>query len=136
MYLRIIRGMVLVFLVLSGIVFSPDFDLDVDDDGETKALTDGLITLRYLFGYSDASLLADVAVPNAERSTSEEILRYLDTNRAKLDVDGDGSAEALTDCILILRDLFGISGDPLIQGSISSNATRIIGREVTDYISY
>ena len=119
MYLRIIRGMVLVFLVLSGIVFSPDFDLDVDDDGETKALTDGLITLPYLFGDSDASLLADVAVPNAERSTSEEILRYLDTNRAKLDVDGDGSAEALTDGILILRDLFGISGDPLIQGSIS-----------------
>ena len=135
MYLRIIRGMVLVFLVLSGIVFSPDFDLDVDDDGETKALTDGLITLPYLFGDSDASLLADVAVPNAERSTSEEILRYLDTNRAKLDVDGDGSAEALTDGILIHRDLFGISGDPLIQGSISSNATRNMGREVTYYIS-
>jgi len=135
MYLRITIGMVLVFLVFSGITFSADFDLDVDDDGETKALTDGLITLRYLFGYSDSSLLTDVAVPNAERSSSEEILSYLDINRARLDVDGDGSAEALTDGILILRDLFGLSGDPLIQGSVSSNATRNIGREVTDYIS-
>ena len=31
------------------------FDLDIDDDGKTEALTDGLLVIRHLFGFSGDS---------------------------------------------------------------------------------
>ena len=39
-----------------------------------------------------------------------------------LDVDGNGQVDALTDGLLILRSMFGLSGDPLINGVISYDA--------------
>jgi hypothetical protein len=43
--------------------------------------------------------------------------RYLD-----LDIDGNGQYDALTDGLLVLRYMFGLSGDPLIGGVIASDA--------------
>ena len=43
---------------LSAAVAYADFDLDVDDDGKTTALTDGLLIIRHLFGFSGDSLTA------------------------------------------------------------------------------
>ena len=41
-----------------------------------------------------------------------------------LDVDGNGKAEPLTDGLLIIRYLFGFTGEALTSGAISSNAVR------------
>ena len=51
-----------------------------------------------------------------------------------MDVDGDGSANALSDGLLIIRDLFGFSGDSLITGAVSDGATRDTSSSVVDYI--
>ena len=40
------------------------------------------------------------------------------------DIDGDGNVDALTDGLLLLRYLFGLSGDTLTVGVVASNATR------------
>lgn len=50
-----------------------------------------------------------------------------------IDVDGDGTVDALTDGLLLLRYMFGLSGDSLIAGVVSENATyktedELIGR--------
>ena len=39
-----------------------------------------------------------------------------------LDVDGNGQVDALTDGLLLLRSMFGLSGDSLINGVISYDA--------------
>lgn len=111
------------------------FNLDIDDDGKTDALTDGLLILRYMFGLSGETLTVGVVGSDAERPNSEQILTYLVSNNDQLDVDGNGSVDALTDGLLILRELFGLSNSALVTGVISSNATRTSSSSVIEYIS-
>ncbi len=51
-----------------------------------------------------------------------------------IDVDGDGNIDPLTDGLLIIRYLFGFSGDSLISGAVGTNATRTTSTEIEDYI--
>ena len=70
-------------LILSAISGFADFDLDVDKDGETKALTDGLLVLRYLFGFQGESLTQNALGEGAARTQSSEIIEYLRDNDRK-----------------------------------------------------
>lgn len=54
-------------------------DLDIDNDGQVDALTDGLLILRYLFELNGESLVSDVISINAQRTLPEEIELYLDS---------------------------------------------------------
>ena len=45
--------------------------LDVDGDGRTDALTDGLLILRYLFGLRGPSLTANAIGPGATRNGAQ-----------------------------------------------------------------
>ena len=98
--------------------------LDIDGNGSYDALTDGLLILRYLFGLSGESLIAGVVANNANYATSSELMSRLDMLEEQLDVDGNGSKDALTDGLMVLRYLFGIRGDLLISDVIGSGATR------------
>ena len=104
MFLLLITG----FAVIS--LANADFNLDVDDDGKTEALTDGLLVIRYLFGFSDDALVAGATSSNASRSSPAEIAAFLKNNESKLDIDNNGSVTALTDGLLVIRHLFGFSG--------------------------
>jgi hypothetical protein len=53
-------------------------ELDVDGDGESKALTDGLLLIRYLFGFSSDSLISGAIGNGAERDTAEEVEAYIE----------------------------------------------------------
>ena len=86
------------------------FTLDVDDNGELAPLTDGLLILRHLFGFSGEALTQGAIGENAERMTSSEIAAHLIANQTALDIDGDGETRPLTDGLLILRHLFGSVG--------------------------
>jgi hypothetical protein len=127
--------LVFVFLTVVSLPASASFNLDIDDDGETDALTDGLIILRYMFGLSGETLTADVTGSDANRITPEQIETYLESNQDKLDVDGSDSIDALTDGLLILRELFGLSDSALMTGVISESATRTTSASIIDYIS-
>ena len=52
---------------------------DIDGNGEIDALTDGLLTLRYLFGLQGDTLIDGVVAGNATRKTAEEIEAHLET---------------------------------------------------------
>ena len=98
------------------------FDFDIDEDGQAQPLTDGLLMIRHLFGFSGTALINGAVAAGAERREAAEIESYLTENSAALDIDGDGKALPLTDGLLIIRYLFGFSGDALVQGAIAADA--------------
>ena len=62
---------------IAGYLTDADSQLDIDGDGESKPLTDGLLLIRYLFGFSDDSLISGAIGSGAERDTAEEVEAYI-----------------------------------------------------------
>ena len=110
------------------------FSFDVDDSLETQPLTDGLLVIRHLFGFSGDALTAGAVAGLAGRAASEDITGYLRDADAELDIDGNGKSEPLTDGLLVIRYLFGFSGEALIAGAIGSGAERDTAAAVEAYI--
>ena len=94
------------------------FSFDVDENLEAQPLTDGLLVIRHLFGFSGDSLTSGAVSGEASRDSSEAIAGYLTDADSELDIDGDGESKPLTDGLLLIRYLFGFSGDSLISGAI------------------
>ena len=101
-------------------------NFDIDGNGEIGALTDGLIIIRYLLGLTGNPLIQDAIADDATVTTADEIEAVLDELSARgfFDVDGNGEDDALTDGIIIVRDQFGLTGNPLIQDVIAADAFR------------
>jgi hypothetical protein len=53
---------------------------DIDQSGSVDALSDGLIFLRYLFGFRGEVLLNNAISPDAKRTSATEIEEYLDSH--------------------------------------------------------
>ncbi len=70
----------------------------------------------------------------ATRTDPAAVATYLDGMRTALDVDGNGTADALTDGLLIIRYLFGLRGDALIAGAIDPLAPRKTALEIETYL--
>jgi hypothetical protein len=50
------------------------------------------------------------------------------------DIDSNGSLDALTDALILLRYTFGLRGDNLIDGAIAYDATRTSAADIEAYI--
>ena len=109
-------------------------NLDIDDSGEVKPLTDGLLLLRSLFGFRDAALTNSAISPVAERSLPENIQSYISGCSTVFDIDNSGDVKPLTDGLLVLRYLFGFRNEALIEGSIATNAQRKDAQSIAEYI--
>lgn len=53
--------------------------LDIDGNGQTDALTDGLLVLRHLFGFQGALLVDGAVGTGATRTSAADIADYIDT---------------------------------------------------------
>ena len=109
--------------------------LDIDGDGEFDALTDGLLIIRSMFGLSGDALVTGVVGQDAQFLSPEDIEQRLALLGDKLDIDENGQIDALTDGLLSLRFLFGLSGTTLIDNVIASNANRSESNEIESYLS-
>lgn len=110
--------------------------LDIDNNGQVDALTDGLLLLRYMFGFTGETLSSSVIAINGVRTDSLVIAQYMDDNRDQFDVDGDGRVDALTDGVMLLRYMFGFTGNALITNNVvSSGATRKTAAEIELYLA-
>lgn len=107
---------------------------DIDGNGTLDALTDGRLVLLYLLGFRDDTLIANSVAPDATRTTAAEIIAYIEQIGNQLDIDGNGEVDALTDGILNLRYLFGLTGDALTSRAIAANAARTTAAEITAYL--
>ena len=108
---------------------------DVDGNGEKTALTDGLLVIRYLFGFRGDALVTQVIGNGATRTTAESIEVYLNNNLVGLDIDGNNDTKPLSDGLLLIRYLFGFEGDALINQAVAANATRVTASDIETYIT-
>jgi hypothetical protein len=117
------------------LIVAPNVSLDVDDNCRADALSDGVITLRYLFGFTGAALVEGALPPGARRTDPADIAEFLDAGRdTMLDVDGNGVADALTDGIMTFRYLFGFQGAELVQNALGAGATRTDPTEIVEFL--
>jgi hypothetical protein len=110
------------------------FSFDIDENKEAKALSDGLLVIRHLFGFSGDSLTSGATTAEGARTSAEAISSYLSDADGELDIDGDGQSKALTDGLLLIRYLFGFSGDSLTAGAVGEDAQRTTAEEIQAYI--
>lgn len=114
--------------------FNQILDWDFDANGQTDALTDGLLLLRYAFGLRDDAL-TNKAVAINSTLTAQQIMNSMSTVSNIADIDGNGKIDALTDGLLLLRYLFGLFGDDLITGSLATDAARATSQEIEQYLA-
>ena len=117
-------------------IYSPitSASLDIDGDGTAGALTDGLLVIRFMFGFTGSSLTAGAIGPSATVTDAQTIANNIKAMGVALDIDGDGEVQALTDGLLIIRRLFGFEGDALTSGAIAAAATRSDPAVIASYI--
>ena len=112
----------------------PSGSIDIDGNDEYDALTDGLLILRGMFGLDGAALVANTIGDGAIYTESVDIESRIGTLGDLADIDADGKVDALTDGLLILRYLFGLEGDTLIQGVVGDGATRKTAEEIEAHL--
>lgn len=97
---------------------SPDLlNVDGSDVGSRyQPGTDGLLIMRYLVGMRGAALTAGALGSGASRDAAQ-IEAHLAGLTTLLDVDADGQTLAVTDGLMIVRRLLGLSGPALTAGA-------------------
>ena len=108
--------------------------LDIDVDGGVQPLTDGLLTIRHLFGFTGNALIQGAVGDGASVVSADEISASLTALEPLLDVDNDGAVGPLTDGLLIIRHRFGFTGTALTSGAVGTNAERSDPDEISAYI--
>ncbi len=106
--------------------------LNIDNsDATTKydAATDGVLLLRYLFGFRDTALVDGALGSGPALRNAAQIAAHINDNLAAFDVDGDGFTLLMSDGLMILRRLLGLSGLALTanakQGATSDLAIAV-----------
>jgi nitrous oxidase accessory protein NosD len=92
--------------------------LDVDLNGQADALSDGIVIIRHLFGFTGNALTDGAVDPSGQRADPTAIQNYLNSLGGALDIDLNQSADALSDGIMIIRSLFGFTGTALTDGVV------------------
>jgi len=113
------------------------FNLDIDDNQSLDALTDGLLILRYLFGLKGGKSLIENAVDieNGNRITPESINPYLNDHQAYLDIDLNGKSDALTDGVVIIRYLMGLTDcHVLMDNAVDPEGHRTECESIAEYL--
>ncbi len=111
---------------------------DLDGNGVSDGLTDGLLFIRHLFGLTGTALTDGAIGSGATRRTAAQIEAFLATPdcRPMVDVDGNESTDALTDGLLFARFLLGFAGESLTAGVLAPDALRVDGDDVGVWLSY
>jgi PQQ enzyme repeat len=107
--------------------------LDVDGNNSIDALTDGLLILRALFGMTGAAVTNGAIGSGATRTTWEQIQPYV--SGSSLDIDGNNNVDALTDGLLIIRAMLGLTGTSVTDGAIGVGATRSRWAQIQPYLN-
>jgi hypothetical protein len=76
-----------------------------------------------MFGLTENALISGAVASDGVYTSSEDIVARIDMLGDLVDIDGNGTVDALTDGLVILRYLFGLRDDVLISGVIASDAT-------------
>lgn len=111
-----------------------NFTLDVDGDGQQAPLTDGVLIIRHLFGFTGDALTEGAVGEGAARSKASEISTYLSDNLPSIDVDQNGVADPLSDGLIVIRYLFGFTDSALVEGAAAVDGLRTSSNDVKAYL--
>ena len=126
------RLLLLLMLLNASTAWSSDFD--VDNDGVVAPLTDGLLVLRHFFGFTGTALTEGALGADATNTTAEMIQAHINDRPDRFDLDGDGLHQPLTDGLLLLRLLFGFTGEALTQGALGDKANRRTSNSILEHV--
>ena len=107
---------------------------DITADGTIDPLTDGLLVLRWLFGFGGGTLTSGAVDPDCLRCDPAGITAYLQSLLPQLDIDDNSAVEPLTDGLLLLRRMFGFSGASLTAGALAQDCQRCDPGAIATYI--
>ncbi len=123
-------------LTLPDVVLTPVLErFDVDGDGSVQALSDGLMLVRDMFEFTGDALIAQAIAAGSTNTTAAAISTRLAQLDPALDVDRNGTVDALTDGLLILRYLFGFRGEVLVNDALGEGATRSTAAQIETYLA-
>jgi hypothetical protein len=108
--------------------------LDIDGNGLIETLADGILISRYLNGLRGAELIAGAVGVGATRTTAAAIEGYIEDVYERLDADGNGEVHVNAEGLLILRYMFGFTGNTLINGVVEPGGKRQTATEIIDYL--
>jgi hypothetical protein len=92
--------------------------------------------VRFLFGFTGASLIDGAVSSSCTRCTAPAIESRLAGLGSMLDVDGDGELEGLTDGVLLIRWMFEFTGATLVEGAVDLNdCTRCSAAQIESYLA-
>ncbi len=111
----------------------PGCVLDIDGNGAIDPLTDGLLILRTMFGLTGTAVTAGSIAGNATRKTWADIQPFIQLGQ--LDIDQNGSTEAATDGLLIMRAMFGWTGTAVTNGALGVGAQRADWTAIRAYLN-
>lgn len=103
----------------------------LDANKPATGLVEGVIITRYLQGTRGTALLDGVTSQTLEITALES---QLASALQILDIDADGSKDAATDGVLLVRYLLGLRGAPLLQGLDVSTSGRNTPAAVAAYL--
>lgn len=110
---------------------------DIDSSHTVDASTDGLLVMRYMFGFRGETLIAGALHEDALIKTADGINAIFEQSGCQyyLDVDGNGVIDALSDGLLFVRWASGFTGESLILDAIGSGATRTTAVSVIEHLN-
>jgi len=105
----------------------PPCSLDVDGDGQVRALSDGLLILRQQLGLTGNALVSGAVNPAGSRTGSAEVFGYVQRmiDSRALDLDGDDAVAAGSDGVMLLRVLLGLTGDAVTSGAVGASPAAV-----------
>ncbi|MEO8137586.1 MAG: DUF1800 family protein, partial [Betaproteobacteria bacterium] len=131
---RLVVGMTAALSILCGGNAVAQCNFDIDGNGQIDALTDGLLILRAAFGLTGTALTQGALGAGATRTDPTVVLNYVNANKPQFDLDGNGTFDALTDGLMIIRYMFGLSGGAVTTGATAGNAVRADWNAVNGYL--
>ena len=126
----------------AGYLFAPSsYTLDIiggswdfDGNGTVDALTDGLLMLRHSFNLRGDGLI-DGAVATDSTLTHEQVEANLTAAYQIADIDDNGAVDALTDGLMLLRYMFNLRGEALVDQTVAQDAVRTTHADIEQYIA-
>ena len=108
---------------------------DIDGNNRFEPLSDGILAIRYLAGFTGNALTVGVVDPSGARNTAEDIINYLDAARpTMLDIDDDGTAQPLSDGIVFIRHLAGFVETALVHDAVNPAGNRTDPQQISDFL--
>ncbi|MEE9345213.1 MAG: FG-GAP repeat protein [Methylococcales bacterium] len=111
------------------------FNAEANDQfGKSVAIAGDSMVVGANFDYSATGINGNQSNNAAENAGAAYVFTVDGVNARSLDIDGNGEQDALSDGILVIRYLLGLSGNALTADAVANNCKRCSHAEIESYL--